>query len=112
MKNGLPALVDGITQLKDGAMQLSDGLSRFYEEGIQKLIDTVDDAENLIERLKATLTPSQGIEGVKNFIIETVEKAGAESLSSCCRRRRYRRNHGKGGFFGQKSAFEADRQKE
>jgi len=25
MKNGLPALVDGITQLKDGAMQLSDG---------------------------------------------------------------------------------------
>jgi len=59
MKNGLPALVDGITQLKDGAMQLSDGLSRFYEEGIQKLIDTVDDAENLIERLKATVTVSK-----------------------------------------------------
>lgn len=59
MKNGAPALLDGITQLKEGAMQLSDGLSQFNEEGIQKLLDTVDDAETLIDRLKATVTVSK-----------------------------------------------------
>lgn len=59
MKNGAPALIDGITQLKDGAMQLSDGLSQFNEEGIQKLLDTVDDAKVLIERLKATVNVSK-----------------------------------------------------
>jgi len=59
MKNGAPALIDGITQLKDGAMQLSDGLSQFNEEGIQKLINTVDDAKTLIDRLKATITVSK-----------------------------------------------------
>jgi len=59
MKNGAPALIDGITQLKDGAMQLSDGLAQFNEEGIQKLLDAVDDAEDLIERLKATANVSR-----------------------------------------------------
>ena len=59
MKNGVPALVDGVTQLKDGAMQLSDGLAQFNKEGIQKLIDKVDDAEVLIERLKATINVSK-----------------------------------------------------
>jgi len=59
MKNGAPALVNGITQLKDGAMQLSDGLLKFNNEGIKKLIDTVDDVEIFIERLKATVTVSK-----------------------------------------------------
>jgi len=59
MKNGAPALIDGITQLKDGAMQLSDGLSRFNKEGIQKLLDAVDDVDILIERLKATVNVSK-----------------------------------------------------
>lgn len=59
MKNGAPALIDGITQLKDGAMQLSDGLSQFNEEGIQKLLDTADDAKALVDRLKAIVTVSK-----------------------------------------------------
>jgi putative membrane protein len=59
MKDGAPALIDGITQLKDGAMQLSDGLSQFNEKGIQKLIGTVDDTEAFIGRLKATATVSK-----------------------------------------------------
>jgi len=59
MKNSAPALVDGVSQLKDGAMQLSDGLAQFNEEGIQKLLHTVDDVEELIERLKATVTVSK-----------------------------------------------------
>jgi len=59
MKNGAPMLIDGITQLKDGAMQLSDGLSQFNDEGIQKLIDMVDDVESLIDRLKATVDVSK-----------------------------------------------------
>lgn len=59
MKNGTPALIDGITKLKDGAMQLSDGLSQFNEKGIQKLLDTADDTQTLIDRLKATATVSK-----------------------------------------------------
>lgn len=59
MKNGAPALAEGVTKLKDGAMQLSDGLTRFNEEGIQKLIDTADDAEAFIDRLKATVNVSK-----------------------------------------------------
>lgn len=59
MKNGVPALVGGIAQLKDGAMHLSDGLSQFNEEGINKLLSKVDDAEVLINRLKAIITVSK-----------------------------------------------------
>lgn len=59
MKNGAPALIDGITQLRDGAMQLSDGLSQFNEEGVEKLLDTVDDAEVLIDRLNAVVDVSK-----------------------------------------------------
>lgn len=59
IKDGVPALVDGVTQLKDGSMQLSDGLSRFNEEGVQKLVDKIDDVQTLIDRLKATVTVSK-----------------------------------------------------
>lgn len=59
MKNGIPALTDGITQLKDGAMQLSSGLKRFNEEGIKKLIESVDDADEFIERFKAIINVSK-----------------------------------------------------
>lgn len=59
MKNGAPALIDGITQLRDGAMQLSDGLAQFNERGVGKLLNAVDDAEGLVDRLKATVTVSK-----------------------------------------------------
>ena len=60
LKNGTPALVDGVTQLKDGAMQLSDGLKQFNEEGIQKIIDLVDDdLEGVLARVRATIDVSK-----------------------------------------------------
>ena len=55
MKDSAPALVDGITQLRDGSMELSDGLKQFNEEGIQKLIETVDgDLDGLSNRIRVT----------------------------------------------------------
>jgi len=59
MKNGTPAITEGIAMLKDGSMQLTEGLSRLNKEGIQKLIDTADNAEILINRLKATVNVSK-----------------------------------------------------
>ena len=60
LKNGAPALVDGVSQLKDGAMQLSDGLKKFNEEGIQKIIELVDnDMKGIVTRLKATIDVSK-----------------------------------------------------
>ena len=55
MKNSTPALAGGITKLRDGAQQLKDGLREFDEEGIQKLVEAVDeDLDGLVERLRAT----------------------------------------------------------
>ena len=60
LKNGAPALVDGVSQLKDGAMQLSDGLKKFNEEGVQKIIELVDnDMKGIVTRLKATIDVSK-----------------------------------------------------
>lgn len=60
LKDGTPALISGITELRDGSLQLSDGLKEFNEEGIQKLIDTVDgDIGTLINRIKATVDVSK-----------------------------------------------------
>ena len=82
MKNGAPALTDGITQLRDGAGKLSDGLQEFNDEGIQKLVDAVDDnLDGLVERLRATLDASKhynnfsgiddGMDGQVKFIYRT-----------------------------------------
>ena len=60
LKNGAPALVDGVSQLKNGAMQLSDGLKKFNEEGVQKIIELVDnDIKGIVTRLKATIEVSK-----------------------------------------------------
>ena len=60
LKNGAPALVDGVSQLKNGAMQLSDGLKKFNEEGVQKIIELVDnDIKGIVTRLKATIDVSK-----------------------------------------------------
>ena len=60
LKNGAPALVDGVSQLKNGAMQLSDGLEKFNEEGVQKIIELVDnDMKGIVTRLKATIDVSK-----------------------------------------------------
>ena len=55
MKNSVPALIDGIKQIKDGSEQLKDGLSKFNEEGIQKLADIVNNNfGDLVARIRAT----------------------------------------------------------
>ena len=60
LKNGAPALVDGVSQLKNGAMQLSDGLKKFNEEGVQKIVELVDnDMKGIVTRLKATIDVSK-----------------------------------------------------
>ncbi len=60
LKDGVPALIDGITQLHDGAMQLSDGLNDFREQGIQKLVDLVDnDLDGIASRLRAVIKVSK-----------------------------------------------------
>ncbi len=60
MKSAAPALTEGITQLRDGAGKLDDGLQEFNNEGIQKLVDAVDDdLDGLVERLRATRDASR-----------------------------------------------------
>ena len=82
MKDGTPALVDGIRQLRDGSMELSNGLKQFNEEGVQKLTQAVDgDLKGLSDRIRVTAdvakryTSFSGIskemEGTVKFIYKT-----------------------------------------
>ena len=60
IQDGTPKLTEGITKLRDGSLELSDGLKKFDEEGVQKLLDAVDeDLSGLGERLKATADASK-----------------------------------------------------
>lgn len=60
MKNGTPALTDGVEKLKDGAMQLSDGLKKFNTEGISKIANLINgDAKKLVTRIKASADVSK-----------------------------------------------------
>lgn len=59
LKTGSQALIEGVTQLDNGAHQLSDGMQEFHAEGIQKMVDTLQ--ENLftvLTRLQATIDAS------------------------------------------------------
>lgn len=86
LQDGTPALVSGVTQLKDGAMQLSDGLQQFNRDGIQKLVNLLqNDVGDLSARVQATIDVSKdyrsfaGIsddaEGQVKFIYRTDEIA-------------------------------------
>ena len=86
LKDGTPALVSGVTQLKDGAMQLSEGLQQFNRDGIQKLVNLLqNDVGDLSARVQATIDVSKdyrsfaGIsddaEGQVKFIYRTDEIA-------------------------------------
>lgn len=60
LQDGMPTLIGGITELRDGAMALSDGLEQLNEEGIQKLVDLIDeDLDGVAVRLKATVDVSK-----------------------------------------------------
>lgn len=86
LQDGTPALVSGVTQLKDGAMQLSEGLQQFNRDGIQKLVNLLqNDVGDLSARVQATIDVSKdyrsftGIsddaEGHVKFIYRTDEIA-------------------------------------
>ena len=86
LQDGTPALVSGVTQLKDGAMQLSEGLEQFNRDGIQKLVNLLqNDVGDLSARVQATIDVSKdyrsfaGIsddaEGQVKFIYRTDEIA-------------------------------------
>lgn len=86
LQDGIPALVSGVTQLKDGAMQLSEGLQQFNRDGIQKLVNLLqNDVGDLSARVQATIDVSKdyrsfaGIsddaEGQVKFIYRTDEIA-------------------------------------
>lgn len=60
LQDGTPALVSGVTQLKDGAMQLSEGLQQFNRDGIQKLVNLLqNDVGDLSARVQATIDVSK-----------------------------------------------------
>lgn len=60
LQQGMPTLISGVTELRDGAMALSDGMKQFNEEGIQKLVNLIDeDLDGVIVRLKATADVSR-----------------------------------------------------
>lgn len=86
LQDGTPALVSGVTQLKDGAMQLSEGLQQFNRDGIQKLVNLLqNDVGDLSAQVQATIDVSKdyrnfaGIsddaEGQVKFIYRTDEIA-------------------------------------
>lgn len=53
-------MVSGVTQLKDGAMQLSEGLQQFNRDGIQKLVNLLqNDVGDLSARVQATIDVSK-----------------------------------------------------
>lgn len=54
LQESIPALTDGVTQLRDGALELSDGLKQLNEEGVQKLLDALDEnLGDMVERIQA-----------------------------------------------------------
>ena len=80
--DGAKDLKDGAKDLKDGAKELKDGEKEFYDEGIKKLKDTLeDDLQDVLDRLEAiqsddaTYTSFTGkdasMSGSVKFIIET-----------------------------------------
>lgn len=82
LKNGAPALTDGITKLRDGSLALSVGIKEFNEKGVQKLIDAVDgDIAGLVDRINATVEAARscnnfsgiadGTDGEVKFIYRT-----------------------------------------
>ena len=82
LKDGAKDLKDGAKDLKDGAKDLKDGEKEFYDEGIKKLKDTMeDDFQSVLDRLEALQSDDAAytsftgkdasMSGNVKFIIET-----------------------------------------
>ena len=81
-KSGADQLESGANDLSDGASDLSDGMSKFYKDGIKKLVDMYnDDLKNTIEGLDDALDAGKdyktftqlpgGMDGSVKFIYKT-----------------------------------------
>ena len=95
LTDGTQALYNGTVQLADGSQELTDGITKFNEEGIKKIVDTVNsDVKDVEDRVKALKDLSEeyksfaGInendEGTVSFIttIDSVKKEDFENADS------------------------------
>ena len=91
LTDGTQALYNGTIQLADGSQELTDGITKFNEEGIKKIADTVNtDVKDVEDRVKALKDLSEeyksfaGIneddEGTVSFIttIDSIKKEDFE----------------------------------
>ena len=95
LTDGTQALYNGTIQLADGSQELTDGITKFNEEGIKKIADTVNtDVKDVEDRVKALKDLSEeyksfaGIneddEGTVSFIttIDSIKKEDFENKDS------------------------------
>lgn len=69
MQSGMPQLTDGVQQLRDGALALSDGLTRFNEQGVQKLADLLDG--ETADRLRAVIAAAKNYRNFSGIADDT-----------------------------------------
>ena len=84
LDNGMGQMTTGIVTLKNGAVTLNKGMLTFRKDGIEKLVNTInDDAKDILDRADAVMDEGEnyqtftkkanGTKGSVKFIIETEE---------------------------------------
>ena len=84
LDNGMGQMTTGIATLKNGAVTLNKGMLTFRKDGIEKLVNTInDDAKDILDRADAVMDEGEnyqtftkkasGTKGSVKFIIETEE---------------------------------------
>ena len=84
LDNGMGQMSTGIATLKNGAVKLNKGMLTFRKDGIDKLVNTInDDAKEILDRADAVMDAGEkyqtftkkakGTKGSVKFIIETEE---------------------------------------
>ena len=84
LDNGMGQMTTGIATLKNGAVTLNKGMLTFRKDGIEKLVNTInDDAKDILDRVDAVMDEGEnyqtftkkasGTKGSVKFIIETEE---------------------------------------
>ena len=84
LDNGMGQMSTGIATLKNGAVTLNKGMLTYRKDGIEKLVNTInDDAKDIIDRADAVMDEGEnyqtftkkakGSKGSVKFIIETEE---------------------------------------
>ena len=84
LDNGMGQMSTGIATLKNGAVTLNEGMLTYRKDGIDKLVNTInDDAKDILDRVNAVMDEGEnyqtftkkasGTKGSVKFIIETEE---------------------------------------